>query len=165
MPKATALQDIHEDSDRLRQPVKKTSNDWQKISWEEAFDLAASKIKSIQKAKWKDSVGIYIGNPTAHNHGNILMLKGFVDAMGSINHYSATSVDQLPLMLASMKLFGNNAMFALPDVDWMRFLIILGGNPVASGGSFMCGPNTKKRFSNLKKRKGWSYCHHRPLFN
>lgn len=152
-PKATALQDIHEDPDRLKQPIKRTETGWEKISWSDAFDLAAEGLKATQQNHGKNSVGTYIGNPTAHNHGNILMLKGLLDAVGSKNRFSATSVDQLPLMLASMKLFGNNALFAVPDVDRARFLVILGANPLASGGSFMSGPNIKKRFSNLKRRK------------
>ena len=150
--KALALQDIHEDPDRLTQPVKRTPHGWQKISWREAFDYSAEKIKTIQRSYGNDAVATYIGNPTAHNHGNLLMLKGFLDAIGSVNRYSATSVDQLPLMLAAMNLFGSSALFPIPDVERMTFLIILGGNPLASGGSFMSGPDIKKRFEAIKKR-------------
>lgn len=35
-PKAVALKDIHEDPDRLRQPMKRAGNEWQTISWDEA---------------------------------------------------------------------------------------------------------------------------------
>ena len=152
--KALALEDIHEDPDRLKYPVKKTAHGWQKISWREAFDVSAERIKTVQSMYGNDSVATYIGNPTAHNHGNLLMLKGFLDAIGSINRYSATSVDQLPLMLAAKNLFGSSALFPIPDVDRMTFLMILGGNPLASGGSFMSGPDIKKRFENIKARPG-----------
>ncbi|MBV1881302.1 MAG: molybdopterin-dependent oxidoreductase [Pseudomonadales bacterium] len=152
-PKATALQDIHEDPDRLKQPMKKTDNGWIEIAWEEAFDIVAEQIQLTQDTHGKDSVATYVGNPTAHNHGNLLMLKGFLDTLGSKNRYSATSVDQLPEMLAAMRLFGNSALFPIPDVDRMTFLIIMGGNPLASGGSFMSGPNINKRFSLLKERE------------
>ena len=43
-PKAIALKDIHEDENRLRQPIKKIDGEWHKISWDEAFDLAAEKL-------------------------------------------------------------------------------------------------------------------------
>ncbi len=151
-PKATALQDLHEDPDRLRQPMLKTENGWKAIPWEEAFELAAEKLTSVSKNYGKNAVGIYVGNPTAHNHGNVLFLKGLNDALGTHNRYSATSVDQLPLMLAAMKLFGNAALFPIPDVERTHFLIIVGGNPVASGGSFMCGADIKKKLSEIKKR-------------
>ena len=35
-PKAVALQDIYSDPDRLRTPIKKTGEGWQKISWKQA---------------------------------------------------------------------------------------------------------------------------------
>lgn len=152
-PKATALQDLHEDPDRLRQPVLKTEKGWEKISWERAFDIAAEKLTEIRFAFGKDAVGLYVGNPTAHNHGNVMFLKGLTDALGTNNRFSATSVDQLPHMLAAMKLFGNAALFPIPDVDRCHYLIVLGANPVASGGSFMCGPDIKKKLSDIKKRK------------
>ena len=37
-PKAVALQDIHFDKDRLKQPVKRTENGWEEISWKQAFE-------------------------------------------------------------------------------------------------------------------------------
>ena len=33
-PKALAYKDLHEDSDRLKFPVKKTNSGWEQISWE-----------------------------------------------------------------------------------------------------------------------------------
>src|SRR2546421_4482508 len=36
-PKAVALQDIHEDPDRLRHPMRRVGTEWTRIDWEEAF--------------------------------------------------------------------------------------------------------------------------------
>src|SRR5574339_1305683 len=43
-PKALALQDVHEDPDRLRRPVRRTSSGWTEIGWDEAFDLVADNL-------------------------------------------------------------------------------------------------------------------------
>lgn len=48
-PKATALQDLHEDPDRLRQPVQRTADGWKPISWPKALDQVAAGIESVQK--------------------------------------------------------------------------------------------------------------------
>ena len=41
-PKAVALQDFHNDPDRLRRPVKKNdAGEWEEISWVEAISFAA----------------------------------------------------------------------------------------------------------------------------
>ena len=68
-PKAFALKDIYEDPDRLKFPLKKTSEGWETISWEEAYKLASQKIKDTQEKYGRDAVGLYHGNPTIHNLG------------------------------------------------------------------------------------------------
>src|SRR5665811_388298 len=60
-PKAVALQDIHNDSDRLRAPVKKTDKGWQEISWKQAFDEVARELKHIQEKHGNNSVATYLG--------------------------------------------------------------------------------------------------------
>src|SRR5262249_29489677 len=39
-PKAVALQDVHEDRDRLRRPLRRTATGFEEIGWEEALDEA-----------------------------------------------------------------------------------------------------------------------------
>ena len=71
-PKAVALKDFYDDEDRVRSPLKKTENGFVEISWEEALNITASKIKEIQAAYGDSAVGIYLGNPNAHNMGCLL---------------------------------------------------------------------------------------------
>ena len=101
-PKAVALQDLHEDPDRLRQPVRRTATGWEPLSWEEALAETAQRLHAVQKAHGKNAVAIYSGNPTVHNHGAMLLLPFFLKALRTRNKFSATSVDQLPHHLASV---------------------------------------------------------------
>ena len=48
-PKAVALQDFYYDKDRLKVPLKRTSDGWKEIGWEEALDEVAQQIKNIQE--------------------------------------------------------------------------------------------------------------------
>ena len=80
-PKAVALQDLHEDPDRLRQPVRRTATGWQPISWEEALDETARRLHAIQREHGKDAVGVYVGNPTVHNHGAMMFLPLLLRAL------------------------------------------------------------------------------------
>merc|ERR1712169_57134 len=128
-PKATALQDLHNDPDRLRQPLKKTASGWQEISWGQALNEAAEGFDRIQKA-----------------HGR--------NAIGSRNKFSATSVDQLPHHMASYFMFGHQLMVPVPDIDRTDFLIVMGGNPLASNGSLMTAPDIKNRLKSIRERGG-----------
>lgn len=153
-PKAVALQDLQDDPNRLRNPVKKTADGWEEISWEEALSTTASRLNAIRKKHGNDSVGLYIGNPTAHNHGALLMLPMLLGALRTKNRYSATSVDQLPHMLAAHQMFGNMGLLAIPDIDRTDYWMVLGGNPMASNGSIMTAPDIKARIKAIKERGG-----------
>ena len=153
-PKAVALQDFYNDPDRLKQPVKKTTQGWETISWEEALDTVASRIQNIQADYGNDSIGTYLGNPNAHKHGNSLFLPNLIRALKTRNRFSASSVDQLPHHFASEFMFGNGGLLPVADIDHTDFLIILGGNPLISNGSLMTAPNFGKRMKRIQKRGG-----------
>lgn len=153
-PKAVALADIHNDPDRLRTPVRRTAHGWESIPWEEAFDEVAAKLNAIRDEHGRHSIALYQGNPTVHNHGSMLFGQLFARALRTKNKYSATSVDQLPHMLASLLMFGHQLLMPIPDIDRTDFFLILGGNPLISNGSIMTAPDMKNRLKDIQSRGG-----------
>lgn len=153
-PKATALQDLHEDPDRLRQPVERTRDGWKKISWSEALDKVAQGIQSIQKKHGQNAIGIYLGNPNVHNLGGMLTIKHLLTSIKTRSRFSATSIDQLPHHIISMHLFGHMLRIPVPDVNRTQYMMIIGGNPLASNGSIMTAPNMRQKLKDIKARDG-----------
>ena len=153
-PKATALQDLHEDPDRLRHPVERTANGWQEISWPEALDKVAAGIQSVQKQYGQNALGIYLGNPNVHNLGGMLTIKHLLGSLKTRSRFSATSVDQLPHHIVSMHLFGHMLRIPVPDVNRTQYILIIGGNPLASNGSIMTAPNMRQKLKDIKARNG-----------
>jgi anaerobic selenocysteine-containing dehydrogenase len=153
-PKALALKDIHEDPDRLRQPLKRSANGWEPVSWAAAFDEIERRIGAIRDQHGHDAVAIYAGNPTVHNLGAMLNVGDFIRSVRTRNLYSATSVDQLPHMVASHAMFGHQFLIPVPDVDRTQLFVCIGGNPVASGGSIMGAPGFARRIEALQARGG-----------
>ncbi len=153
-PKATALQDLYEDPDRLRQPVERTANGWQEISWPEAFDKVAEGIQKLQKKYGANALGIYLGNPNVHNMGSMLTTKHLLTSLKSRSRFSATSIDQLPHHIVCMHLFGHMLRIPVPDVNRTQHMLIIGGNPLASNGSIMTAPNMRQKIKDIKARNG-----------
>jgi anaerobic selenocysteine-containing dehydrogenase len=153
-PKAVALQDLHEDPDRLRRPLRRRGTDWEEISWDAALDEAAERLAAIQEAHGRESVAVYQGNPTVHNHGSAIFGQALLRSLGTRSRYSATSVDQLPQMLAALSMFGHQLLLPVPDVDRTRYFLVLGANPLASNGSLMTAPGIERRLKDLKARGG-----------
>mgnify|MGYP000400232574 FL=1 len=153
-PKATALQDLHEDPDRLRKPIERTAEGWKELSWPEALDKVATGIQSLQKQHGQNALGIYLGNPNVHNMGSMLTTKHLLASLKSRSRFSATSIDQLPHHIVSMHLFGHMLRIPVPDVNRTQHMLIIGGNPLASNGSIMTAANMRQKLKDIKGRDG-----------
>ena len=158
-PKAVALQDIHEDPDRLRKPMKRirtAPGEYQhvEIEWSEALDLAADALASTIEKQGVDAIGAYFGNPSVHNYGMLTHQRNLFRHIRTRNRFSATSVDQLPHHLVSLWCFGHMLLHPIPDVDRTHYFLMLGANPLASNGSIWTVPDVRQRLNDLKSRGG-----------
>src|SRR6476646_8367920 len=152
-PKAAALADLYTDPDRLRRPVRRVGSEWEEICWDEALDLAADGLRGVQRRHGDDAVATYFGNPSAHT---MAVLPGLTlrHVLPTRNHYSATSSDQLPQHLTSAEMFGNLALFPIPDIDRTEHMIVFGANPSVSNGSLMTAPGARHRLRAIIERGG-----------
>ncbi|MDQ3370231.1 MAG: molybdopterin-dependent oxidoreductase, partial [Myxococcota bacterium] len=153
-PKGTALADLHDDPDRLRRPLIREGTTWREAGWDEAFELVAKRLLAIRAAHGKDAIAVYQGNPTVHNLGLVTYGQLLMRSLGTKNAYSATSLDQLPHMLAALLMFGNQLLMPVPDIDRSELFICLGANPLASNGSIMTAPDVKGRLKAIRDRGG-----------
>ena len=153
-PKAVALQDIHYDKDRLKYPVRRTAEGWQRIGWNEAFDEVAQNLKRIKAKYGRNSIGTYLGNPTVHNYGALLFAPPFLRSLRTRNKFSATSVDQLAHHVSAYLMFGHQLLLPVPDLERTRFFLILGANPAVSNGSLMTAPGMARRLQEIRQRGG-----------
>ncbi len=152
--KAAALQDLHFDPDRLKRPVKREGEQWVEISWEEAFETVAQNLVDTQTKHGADAVALYAGNPNVHNYGSMTHGSILRRQLKTKSNFSATSLDQLPHHLASYTMYGHQSMLPIPDIDHTQFMMIIGGNPLASNGSIMTVPDVSKRLKAIQQRGG-----------
>jgi len=152
--KAAALRDLHEDPDRLRHPIRRTGNGWERIGWGDALDLAAEGILAVQREHGSDAAAIYLGEPVVHNLGAILFADALVAALGTRKRFSSNSLDQFPKQLACHWMYGSGFLIPVPDVDRTDHMLIIGANPAVSNGSLMTAPGIRARLRRIRERGG-----------
>ena len=153
-PKGYALKDLHEDPDRLRQPLIKRDGEFHEATWDEAYAEIERRLVPLIETHGRDAVALAVGNPAAHKMGLLLYFARLARALGSKNVYSASTLDQMPKQLSSGLMFGHWLSIAVPDIERSDFLLVLGANPVASNGSLWTVPDFRGKAKALRARGG-----------
>jgi anaerobic selenocysteine-containing dehydrogenase len=154
-PKGSTLGQLHDDPDRIRQPlIRDAAGQLVEATWAQAWAAVDRGLHGVIERHGREAVGLYFGNPTAHNLGPMLYLRHLVKALGSPHLYSASTLDQRPKEIAAALMFGSQATVPVPDVDRTDFLLVLGANPYASNGSLATAPDWPGRLKALRARGG-----------
>ena len=158
-PKALSLQDLRDDPDRLRQPMRRIRrqdgvDEWQPMRWEAALEYAITGLSDVAHQHGRNAVALYLGNPTVHSLGGLTHGPAFARVLRTKNTYSATSMDQLPLQFTALQMYGHQLLIPVPDIDRTDLLLVVGGNPMASNGSLWTVPDFPQRVRDLKARGG-----------
>ena len=153
-PKGVALQDLYSDPDRILAPMVRRGGDWEEISWGEALDFAAARLHTIRTQHGPDAVGLYTGNPSAHNISSGSHTRPLAVELGTRSIYSSASIDIFPGLLVCSAMYGHQYLHPVPDLQRTDFLLMLGANPVVSNGSLMTTPDFAGERQALRNRGG-----------
>jgi anaerobic selenocysteine-containing dehydrogenase len=153
-PKGVAIKELDADADRLRTPLIRRGTEWEEASWDEAFEEIDRNFSRIIDEHGRNSLGAYIGNPAGKNIGFATLGLSLLKAMGSPNVFTASTVDQMPKQLSSAWMFGTPASTPVPDLSRCQHLIVLGANPIVSGGSMMVAPGVGDYLKGIQTRGG-----------
>lgn len=153
-PKGVAQKELFEDPDRLRHPVRRVGQRWEPIGWDEALETISERVVALERERGRQALGLYFGNPAAHNHRTLLALVALALGAGTRNLFTSNSLDSHPRTLVSYLLYGNQALVPIPDLERTEHLVVMGANPMVSHGSAMATPDTRKRLRALRARGG-----------
>jgi len=153
-PKGVSLKDLHEDPDRLRQPLIKRDGQFVPVSWDAAFEEIERRLLPILRQQGPDAVASCIGNPAAHKIGLLAYFPKLARALGTRNIFSASTLDQMPKQLSAGLMYGHWLSIAVPDLPRTDLLIILGANPQVSNGSLWTVPDYKGKARAMRERGG-----------
>jgi len=151
-PKGSTLKQLHEDPDRLTSPRIRTEDGWKEATWDEAFAEIERRLTPLVEKHGRQALGTVLGNPNVHNLGGMLYGRPVLQAVGSTNIFSASTVDQMPKHVSAGLMWGRPDMFPLVDLDRTDYLLMLGANPYVSNGSLLTVPDFPGRLEALRER-------------
>ncbi|OBH44947.1 molybdopterin-dependent oxidoreductase [Mycobacterium mantenii] len=151
-PKGTSLAALHDDPDRIRQPMIKVDGQWREVSWDAAFRRCTELLTPVIDKYGIGAVTAYTGNPLAHSFSLARYAGVLMGMSGMPVTYSPGTVDQWPKNLSSHLMYGLWWNFPVPDVERTDLLVIMGANPAASQGSLLAAPNVMGLIDGIRKR-------------
>jgi anaerobic selenocysteine-containing dehydrogenase len=153
-PKAHGLKELHEDPDRLTTPLVRRDGELREATWDEAFEEIDRRLSPILAAHGRNTLAVYVGNPSAHNLSYLTFGPVLLRALGTQNVFTASTVDQMPKQVSAGLMFGHLLSVPVPDLDRCDHLLMLGANPLVSNGSLLTAPNMRGRLRGIRERGG-----------
>ncbi|WP_119727916.1 molybdopterin oxidoreductase family protein [Thermomonospora amylolytica] len=153
-PKGASFGSLDADPDRLHAPLLRDGSGHVETGWDEAFAVVERRLREVVERHGKDSVAVYLGNPTVHSIAGSLYSGPLVKALGTRNVYTASTADQMPKHVSVGYMFGDPAAIPVPDLDRTDHLLMLGANPLESNGSLCSAPDFPGRLKAIRARGG-----------
>ena len=150
-PKGAAARQVVYSPDRLKYPLRRTNSGFQRISWEEAMDIIATRLLEIRSKYGAETLVRCHGAPVTE--ANRAGFRQLVAAYGSNNLLGASHLCHVPRTVAFSTVFGG---MAEPDYKNTRCMVVWGANP-ADSRRLGEGGATYGRYSRLihdMKRRG-----------
>ncbi|MFH1758844.1 MAG: molybdopterin-dependent oxidoreductase [Pseudomonadota bacterium] len=117
--------------ERLKFPLQRAGDRWERISWDRALDKIAGRLKEIVQANGPRSVA-YMGGGGQGCHFEAAFGVRFLHGLGSKNHYSPLAQELTGFFWVMGKAFGRQYLHPFPDVHSSDFLVFWGANPMVS---------------------------------
>ncbi len=136
--------------ERLKFPLKRVGDRFERISWDQALNEIAVKLKEIVQTHGPRSIA-YMGGGGQGCHFETAFGLRFLNGLGSKNHYSPLAQELTGFFWVNGKAFGRQYMHSFPDINGSDFLVFWGANPMVSHDI----PNAPVVLRNKKKEPGF----------
>ncbi|MFH1122380.1 MAG: molybdopterin-dependent oxidoreductase, partial [Pseudomonadota bacterium] len=125
-PKGEKLVEYLYAEDRLKYPMKKENGSWKRITWDEALDTIAAKLKDIKKDYGARAMAIYCGSVGVEHVEAAFFAQRFRGAYGTPNMLSVESGCFRQRILTRQMTFGR---YITEDVESANCVVLWGHNP------------------------------------
>ncbi len=136
--------------DRLTHPLKKTSQGFAKISWEQAFSEIGERLKAITDDHGPKSLA-YMGGGGQGGHFEAGFGVSLLRSLGSRYHYNALAQELTGYFWACGRMTGRQNRFSIPDEHQSDMILGIGWNGMVSH-QMPRAPIVLKEFSKNPKK-------------
>jgi anaerobic selenocysteine-containing dehydrogenase len=133
-PKGRAIGGVHHHPDAITRPMMRKDGELVPVSWDEAIDDIAAKLRNVVDAHGPQAVGIYFGSGLGMDASGYNLVDRFHKAVGTPAKFSPLTIDGTAKLLVAMQVGGFPGLSPKTDNDNCDMLIYIGVNPMVSHG-------------------------------
>ncbi len=131
-PKGRATGQIHHQKEAITQPLMRKHGELVPVSWDEALDDIALRLRNIIDTHGPNAVGLYFGSGLGLDSSGYVMEEAFQRALGAPPKFSPLTNDGTSKVMiagAMGRFYGLNPK---TDYDNVEMLLYVGTNPMVS---------------------------------
>ena len=129
-PKGEAVIEYVYSPDRLKYPMKRSGDGWQRISWNEALDIIVNRMTKVKNTYGAKAFAVALGMSILLSGSvTVGLIRRFCYAFGSPNCFSVESMCYRCRVISYLLTYGR---FRVADPANSRFIILWAHNPTNS---------------------------------
>ncbi|MDH4042535.1 MAG: molybdopterin-dependent oxidoreductase [Gammaproteobacteria bacterium] len=144
---------MYDSPDRLRYPLKRVGDTFERISWGQALAEIGAKVRQLRGVS-PHSIGMYVGTAAGFSILHPIFAEGFMQGIGSRNTFSSSTQDCANRFAAATEMYGFPFFQPFVDLDNVECMLVVGTNPVVSKWTFLQVAHPIKRMKEVKARGG-----------
>lgn len=144
--------EIYDSPDRLLHPLKRVGRDYQRVSWDQAYEEIGAKLRRLRADHGPESIAMYVGTAAGFSILHPIFAQGFMQGVGSPSMYSSATQDCSNKFAVARHVYGFPFTQPFPDVDRTECLIVVGANPAVSKWSFLQVSHPIERLKSIAAR-------------
>jgi len=144
---------MYDSPDRLKYPLKRVGERFERISWHQALSEIGARVKQLHTLS-RHSIGMYVGTAAGFSILHPIFAEGFMQGLGSRNIFSSSTQDCANRFAAASEMYGFPFYQPFVDLDHVQCMLIVGTNPVVSKWTFLQVAHPVKRLKEVKARGG-----------
>ena len=138
-PKGRAIGEIHHHPDAITRPMMRKDGELVPVSWDEALDDVAARLRGVIDAHGPNAVGVYFGSGLGMDASGYRLVDTFYKALsdmgaGAPPKFSPLTIDGTAKLLVAMQVGGFPGLNPKTDDANCDMLLYVGTNPMVSHG-------------------------------